>query len=212
MNENFKIFEFQKKLLNDCDENTRSASGDNAKEKFAFYDAMALVNATAKMTDSRKIEDIAEKIKTEILEKYQTPEIAESYAKALVNVTDKIESAEICETIADNFKNEYLSQKKYQTEEIYNSYGIIINNIAESMETSDEILNIADRYYNDILSNLEYRTKNIEKWYLDILNLAAKKSPNGINDPEIRKRLKYPELQTAFVEKYGLEYTITPLP
>ena len=56
------------------------------------------------------------------------------------------------------------------------------------------------------------RTKNIEEWYLDILNLAAKKSPNGINDPEIRKCLKYPELQTAFVEKYGLEYTITPTP
>lgn len=292
---NEEVFEFQKKLMNECDENAKNASGDNAKEKFDFYYALALscvtgeitdfdesirlaekiktilekyqtpeialeyamalvnatvkttdfderirlsekiktellafekyqtpeialryakalVNATAKMTDSRKIEDIAEKIKTEILEKYQTPEIAESYAKALVNVTDKIESAEICETIADNFKNEYLSQKKYQTEEIYNSYGIIINNIAESMETSDEILNIADRYYNDILSNLEYRTKNIEKWYLDILNLTAKKSPNGINDPEIRKRLKYPELQTAFVEKYGLEYTITPLP
>ena len=294
---NEKVFEFQKKLMDECDENAKNASGDNAKEKFAFYYAMALVNATYemtdsdkiqekaeiikellekyqtpeialcyakaivnatfKMTDSRKIEDIAEKIKTELLafekyqtpeialiyamthviatskisnpnegirlaekikteilayEKYQTPEIAKAYAMALVIVTDEIESAEICETIADNFKNEYLSQEKYQTKEIYISYGIIINNIAESMETSGEILNIADRYYNDILSNLEYRTKNIEEWYLDILNLAAKKSPNGINDPEIRKCLKYPELQTAFVEKYGLEYTITPLP
>ena len=340
---NEEVFEFQKKLMDECDENAKNASGDNAKEKFAFYYAMALVNATYGMTDSDKIQEkaeiikellekyqtpeialryakaivnatanikvsdegvrlaekikteildfekyqtpeialeyamalgnatyemtdsvmiqekvdiinellekyqtpeialeyamtlinatakikdsnkrirLAEKIKTEILdfEKYQTPKIAYCYATALVNATAKMTDSRKIEDIAEKIKTEILAYEKYQTPEIAYCYVAALVNVtaeiesAESMETSDEILNIADRYYNDILSNLEYRTKNIEEEYLDILNLAAKKSPNGINDPEIRKRLKYPELQTAFVEKYGLEYTITPLP
>lgn len=166
-----EVLKFQKTLMDECDENIKNASGDNAKEKFAFYYAMALVDSTAEMTDTEEFEDIAEKIKTKILDKYQTSKIAEAYAKALFNVTVKMTDAKKIEDIAEKIKTEILD--KYQTPEIALQYTKALANATSEMTDSDERIRLADKIKTEILD--EYNTPEIAEAYAGALfNATAK--------------------------------------
>ena len=188
---NEKIFEFQKKLMNECDENAKNASCDNAKEKFAFYYAMSLVNATVGITDSPERIRLAEKIKTEIFDKYQTPEIAEAYAMALANATCEMTDSRKIEDIAEKIKTEIL--EKYQTPEIANQYAMALVNATAKMTDSDKIQEKAE-IINELLE--KYQTPEIALQYA----MALVNATIGITDSDkIQEKV---DIINELLEKY----------
>lgn len=176
---NEEVLEFQKKLMNECDENAKNASGDNAKEKFAFYYAMALVIVTDKIESAEICETIADKFKNEYLsqEKYQTQEIYENYGFILNNIAESMETSGEILNIADRYYSEILINETYRIDKIEIIYTNILNLAAKKIPDSINASEIQER--------IRYSK----------LNEKFERLLNELNDPKI------------IFEKYGTNIT-----
>ena len=206
MNENFKIFDFQKKLFDDCDENIKNASGDNAKEKFAYYYALSMGVSSYKIFSPDIKIEIAEKIKTELLDKYPTNATAYYYTQTLANATNGMDIPDKILSIANTIENEFL---KYSTSAIAYTYAIALYNAVVKITVPIQCETIAEKIKTKLLDI--YQTPEIAYEYASTLgNTAFKmKETNRIEDIAEKIRTELLEFEKYQTPEIALIYAMT---
>lgn len=156
-----QILKIQKELLKLCED----------KPRFAFCNAITLVNSIAKTQNTKQCIEIVNYIRDELLKNYPITEIAQRYAMALSNATARMNNASEIREIANRIRDELFI--KYPTAEIALEYAAALANLTDEMTDSKEIIGTAEFIKNKLL--VRYQTAEIaEMCAMAFANATAK--------------------------------------